>query len=303
MTAPLREMLTNLTLTNLDGAIDASQTTLDVVDASDFPATGNFRIKIESELLLVTGVSSNTFTVVRGVESTTGASHGDSTSVKHIATAGAIARMFSDNSMLHDSSPPLGIISNGSGGLLTSSDFTWANQGSATIADENGTLNMFLPSAAGENCRVLYRTAPSPPYTFITAFQCLTLKVDGVPNWGAVFRKNSDGKLHACGFSSDSFGSMRFTMYNFNSPTSFASTQYGREDCMFMGQIFWVKLEDDNTNLKYSVSLDGVEWLLLKSIGRTSFMSGGPDQIGFYGDNSGSTTSTFYTRLVHWSTF
>jgi hypothetical protein len=303
MTAPLREQLKNDAATTLNGAINNSVTSVVVTDGSVFPSVGNFRILVESEIMLCTARSSNTLTVLRGQEGTTAASHGDGLGVLHTLTAGSHTRIIQDNDTRNTSQPPLGVIDNGSGGLLTSSDFTWDNQGGATVSDDNGTILLAAPSASGENCRVLYRTAPSAPYTVIGGFQAHIRRNDGVPNWGLVFRKNSDQKLHACGFSSDSFGACRFTMYNFNSPTSFSSTQYGREDCTFIGEVFWVKLEDDNTNLKFSVSFDGVEWLLLKSVSRTGFMSGGPDRIGFYLNNAASTNATAKIRLVHWSTF
>jgi hypothetical protein len=133
----------------------------------------------------------------------------------------------------------------------------------------------------------------------IAAFQPIVSRLDGVPNWGLVFRKTSNGNLHAFGLTQDTFGPMRFTLYNFNSPTSFSSTPYGREDCFFMGDFYWLKIEDNNTNLLFSISYDGIEWLLIKSLGRTSFMTGGPNEIGFYGNNAASTSNTFKLRLAH----
>jgi hypothetical protein len=76
----------------LDGAIDNSQTTFDVLSATGAPAV-NFRIKVENEIMLVTGVSSLTFTVARGQESTSAASHADGTLVTHILTATALNAM------------------------------------------------------------------------------------------------------------------------------------------------------------------------------------------------------------------
>jgi hypothetical protein len=81
-----REQFANNAQDTLDGAIDASQTTLDLNDASEFPSAGNFRIKIDSEIMLATARSTNTLTVVRGIEGTSGASHGNGTGVHHILT-------------------------------------------------------------------------------------------------------------------------------------------------------------------------------------------------------------------------
>ena len=67
--------LANFSYTTLNGTINNSTTTVVVTSASLFPATGNFTIRIDDELMLVTNRSGNTFTVTRNVESTSAASH------------------------------------------------------------------------------------------------------------------------------------------------------------------------------------------------------------------------------------
>jgi hypothetical protein len=303
MSAPNREQLANNASSQLNGAINNSVTSITVVNGSSFPSVGNFRIICEDEIMLCTARSGNNLTVVRGQEGTSAASHADGSNVTHVFTADAMFRWAADNiSGYRNNSPPLGVISNGSGGILTASDFTWVNQGSASVADENGTIKLIIPPGAGENCRILKRTAPSTPYSVVAAIQTFSIR-EGTFNCGLVFRKNSDGKLHAFGYSQDDFGPMRWTIYNFSSPTSFSSTPYGREDCLHLGECLWLKMEDDNTNLKFSVSYDGVEWVQIHSLGRTSFMTGGPDEIGFYANNPGSSSHNAMLRICHWSTF
>lgn len=85
----MSENFANNYSTALDGAIDNSQTTFDVLSVGGAPSV-NFRIKVENELMLVTGVSSLTFTVTRGVEGTSAASHDDGTLVTHVFTATGI---------------------------------------------------------------------------------------------------------------------------------------------------------------------------------------------------------------------
>jgi hypothetical protein len=54
-------------------------------------ALGQFRLEVDSEVMLVTGGSSTTtWTVVRGVEGTTAATHASGASVYHVWTAGAL---------------------------------------------------------------------------------------------------------------------------------------------------------------------------------------------------------------------
>ncbi len=61
--------------TTLSGAMNASQTTLSVASPSGFPSTA-FRIRIDDEVMNVTGgYGTNTWTVTRGANGTTAASH------------------------------------------------------------------------------------------------------------------------------------------------------------------------------------------------------------------------------------
>jgi len=62
--------------TTLAAAINSSQTTITVSSASGFPTSGTFRIRIDDEDMTVTGgLGTTTWTVTRGVNSTTAASH------------------------------------------------------------------------------------------------------------------------------------------------------------------------------------------------------------------------------------
>jgi hypothetical protein len=70
----------------LSGNIDASVTTIPVMDATEFAASGI--VAIDAELLSYTGEVGNSLTgAVRGIEGTTAASHTDMTAVRQVITA------------------------------------------------------------------------------------------------------------------------------------------------------------------------------------------------------------------------
>jgi hypothetical protein len=72
----------NAVTTTLNGAIDALTTTIVLTDASQFPSSGTSFIKIGTEEISYTGVTSNTLTgVTRGVRNTTAASHSDGATI------------------------------------------------------------------------------------------------------------------------------------------------------------------------------------------------------------------------------
>jgi hypothetical protein len=307
MSAPLREQLKNNAFTTLNGAINNSTTSITVTDGSVFPSAGNFRVTVSQEIMLCTARSGNTLTVVRGYEGTGAASHSDLDTIVANLTAGSVDRWGKDNDAFWGASrPPLGVISDGSGGILTVSDFTWVNQGGATATDQNGTIVLRAPPASGENARLLVRTAPSPPWTLIAAFEAFGIQ-DGVPNFGICARQSSSGKFFVGTMQTNSLFNEVFAWaaYTLNSPTSFQSPpvleRTNGRTCPF-GRYFWMKLEDDNTNLKFYGSFDGLYWHLLATHDRDVFMtSGGPDQFGFYVNNQGSSNWDFLVRLVAWS--
>jgi hypothetical protein len=50
-----------------------------------------------------------------------------------------------------------------------------------------------------------------------------------------------------------------------------------------VGNFHWLRVTDDGTNLRFALSLDGVNFLEYGTEGRTVFMAGGPNQVGSAG--------------------
>jgi hypothetical protein len=91
------EQFANNAQSTLTAAITAGATSLTVQSAAAFPSSPQFRILIDSEILLVTAVSGNTFTVTRAAEAVGGvqqaAAHAPGTYVTHVITAGALGNL------------------------------------------------------------------------------------------------------------------------------------------------------------------------------------------------------------------
>ncbi len=92
----MTEQFANATSSTLNGAITNGATSLIVTSATGFPATGTYRVIVDSELMIVTARSGTTLTVTRGAEGTTAASHLTLAAVTCIVTAGAIAQLKAD---------------------------------------------------------------------------------------------------------------------------------------------------------------------------------------------------------------
>jgi len=85
------EQYANRASTTLSGAIDGSTTSITVASATGFPSSSQYRVVIDSEILLVTGgAGTTTWTVARGAEGTAAVPHNNGSAVLHVLTAASL---------------------------------------------------------------------------------------------------------------------------------------------------------------------------------------------------------------------
>lgn len=304
MTAPNREILANHYATTLNGAIDADDTAIVVADGSGFPSSGNFRCIIEEELVLVTARSGNNLTVVRQTESTGGATHAHGTVIETIFTAGGFEQFGRDNVPLWGYSPPLArIVADDGVTALTASDFTWVNQEASTVADDDGMIVLRAATTAALDNRLLVRTAPSTPYAYIAAMQVCGPRGGTTDACFATigFRESSTGEFELLQFGTNDDESPGLVVARWTSATVFSSTVRGLDWVSVIANALWFRIEDDGSQLIYSVGMDGVNWIEVVRTTRTTLMAGGPDQVfwGARNDNNGDNVTQ--VKLLHWS--
>ena len=77
-------------------------------------------------------------------------------------------------------------------------DFTWVNQGTATVTDRKGMAVLETPSvASGENLRLLVKSAPATPYEItvaMMAFGPIYTTSNAIPQFGFCCRESSFGQ-------------------------------------------------------------------------------------------------------------
>lgn len=98
----MTERYANNPASTLNGAINNSVTTLVVTSATGFSTQPNFRLLIDSEYLLVTAVAGASFTVTRGIEGSTAASHSNGAAVTQLLTAGGLQQLMTDHTSATD---------------------------------------------------------------------------------------------------------------------------------------------------------------------------------------------------------
>lgn len=284
----------------LASGINNSVTSLTLVSASEFPTSGNFRIRVDSEFMLVTAVSGNTFTVTRGVESSTAVSHSAGAIVSLIMTAGSLNQFFTDNITLDvatnrpaserggkiykDSDSPFAYMDTGTAwyGLgptwvLTppnSGSFTWFRQQTATIDTSRGGISMYDPgngSSATTNVVGLKTAIASTPYTLTAGFLVNVYPTSYNQVMIGLY-DNSSTKLHTLGFQFSS-GTFNYLGAKYNSPTSFNNGYFSIDGRGFQSSVLWLRISNDGVNKKCWCSNDGYNWLLIDTQGATDFLT------------------------------
>jgi hypothetical protein len=298
------ELYVNKGQSTLNGGITATATTLVVNSAAGFPSSGNFRIIIENELLLVTVVAGTTFTVQRGVENTTGVSHANGVNVTAIITAetliqsrkefhafdsyanrpaaGMQGRIFQCNDI------PFKYYDDGSNwsllnpiivnplGPLTLSSWSWVNQGSAVATEYDGRLRFKAPRNTGNNWRLLTKALPTPPYTLTMGVWLMSIS-DSVQFFvtGFGIRESGTGKFTVIESENQNF----LDVTNWNDVTS--GSDIFRLDNNHGNTPIFFRIKDDNTNLIWGYSLDGLNFYDIATQVRTAHMASAGNQVCF----------------------
>lgn len=321
------EQYANNPSTTLNGAINNAVTTLVVASATGFSTGGNFRILIDTELLLVTAVSGTTFTVTRGAEGTTAASHVDASAVVQVLTRDSLKGLGAGIilSDVYANLPAAGtegkVYLPTEGGHVLRDDgsawqgfgplnkmqppvdsaLAWVNQGANGSIDATASGYILKAVSTGaSDCKIRKQAAPAAPFTATLAFRPL-FNVGGFQHYGLVSRNSGSGKLVILSWLWNG-GAPHWEISKWNSATSFsASYTLGDNDAgSFRGDgMIWLRVVDDNVNRVSSVSRDGINWLQVHSVGRTDFLTA--DEVGFDVNPDNLTTSLIASMTVyHW---
>ena len=295
-----REQLINNASTTLNGAITDVATSITVTDGSIFPVDSDFRILIEDEIMKVTQVATNTLTVERGAESTANVAHSDTTQVDAIVTAGGLTAYWDQRNDFGPSLRPPAKIMDDSNVVMTSTDFTWLNQGTATITDEaNGNLTLQVPTNSSSHVwRGMEITPSATPWTIQAHIQVGPGFLNGASGlfWGVFMRETSSSNLITLYNKAFNLGGVA----KWTDTTTFSTTSKTFDNGYNRA---WFKLSDDGTDITFSVSVDGVDWFEALSEARGTFFTTGPDRVGFcmnpYATSGPGNTAEMY--IISWS--
>jgi len=325
------ETFANQAVTTLSAAITSvTAASCTVIDATAFPATGNFRIKIDAEILIVTARAGNTFTITRGAEGTAASTHASGASVIHLLTKGSLEARVANRFIadLYDNRPAAGVKGRlflPTDGLFLEYDdgvawrkygpykrlkappqtgWSWVNQGNAAVTFTGSALVLEDPDldTTAPQLRLLVR--PVGIVNGVTAAFLWNGLGSDAPCMGVCARQvggdaSYDGHFWAFGIrpSNGTGNNMVFHERYYNSPTSLQSTPTEDGKSRYCHRLFWVRYEWTGYNKRFYHSADGVNWIRVDDEGMTSYA--GPNQLGIFIDPTNNVQKLSMT-LVHW---
>ena len=174
-------------------------------------------------------------------------------------------------------------------------DFTWVNQGGASTNSGAWGIYMYEPASGGDNNRVLKMALPAAPYTLTAAFNTIQYEYN-YHNAGICLRESGSGKLVTLTISSVATVTDIINT-KFNSPSSWSGV-YKQYRPSPAANLWWLQIEDDNTNRITRYSTDGINYEQVHSVGRTDFIT--PDEAGIC-LNVNNVTLPSAATFVHWS--
>lgn len=325
--AVVLEQYTNSAQTTLNGGISSGSTSLVVTSTTNFPTAPQFRIIVDAEIMLVTAVAGTTYTVSRGQEGTTAASHLTGVAVTHVLTqaslstiigqfalsdlianrpaAGTNGRLFfpSDGGpIFRDNGSAWDCWAYGMGPFTPPlSTFTTAfNRGNYVLTQNRGVSTLsILGSVAPGSDSICGQVDPVPGASWTMTVAYNHSLAPGCPSIGGIVMYDSVStkcKLHVIQTS----GSPAVAGYDFNTPTSFNSSIYNDATYIENHPLMLLQVVCDGTTYFYNHSEDFITWVN----NRQELVSGNfltPTHIGYFVDfGSGSMRSnqtdamTFY---------
>lgn len=174
-------------------------------------------------------------------------------------------------------------------------DFTWVNQGTATVTGTNGGLFLRALGIGSRSQKIRVQAIPAAPYNLVARFlPAITGK--NYHNGGLVLRNSGSGNLVTFSHARDTTNQIQVNRHA--SPTAANVLQRGID---IYHPWNYLQITDDAVNRIFSYSTDGNNFIQFYSEANTAYIT--PDQIGYYVDayNNGAPNLDAGIFLASWA--
>lgn len=325
------EQLINDGNTTTTGSVNntSDPVTVAVTAGSVFPSSGNFRIKIDDEIMLVTARSGNNLTASRAQEGTTIASHTSGAAVAFILTQASLRNVISQYDIYDSYSnlPAAGILGRkfhptpGWGGHLRDNGTSWdlwyrdygpldpgignfatqvgfGSRGSVDISRGYTQLIDSGPGANADNNILCVQSSGSTPWVITLVFSQAAMHNSGQS--GIVLRDSSSSRLKFYGYQWSLAG---LQIYNYSALNTFNNNPMGAiAQFQQSGNPIMLRITNDGTTLTYSESRNFLDWNPIGHETVSGNYIANIDQVGFILNafsTSDSNAGSSYMDIFH----
>ncbi len=190
-------------------------------------------------------------------------------------------------------------------------NFSWVNQNNAVATDVTGAngkpsgLVLSCQAQSSSQKRSLFALTASPPSTPYSVYAYISPAFAAQTDWtgvGIFVRNTSSGKLWEISMGANSAGAWTVGGLNVYSWSSITSGT-GRNSAPVDGAKayttgFWLRIENDGTNLNFYISSSGLEWLKYYTTTLAGYISS-VDQVGLLLNNHNGTYP-LAAGVLHW---
>lgn len=274
----------NFAASSLDGGIDDTETSIDLLDASDFPS-GDFYLTVEAEYMYVSSRTGNTLTVTRGVDNSTAVSHSSGARAVLLLTVAGLNDRHSENyqygtyanrptgarsgQMYFCTDYPVVFIYDGSNWIAygpihvlnkpPTSGWSWEAQGTSSVTHTD--LGLLLTKTQDGNSSRIYRALTYTNDYSVEVGIIATTPTTSNNNYAAGLFKAS-GNYHEIHLTNRVFAYTRNSSYSV-SATPFNPNTHQRD---YFSRIWFFKFRVTGGNIITYISNNRAYWVQLASV-------------------------------------
>lgn len=298
------EKISNNGQSTISGSINntSDPVTFSVASASTFPTSGNFRVLIDNEILLVTSVSGTSFTASRAQEGTAIAAHTSGAAITQTITAAGLLQFIRERSW--QPYPPF-VVGTYDDEFDDENFSGWTQveptSPHVTVTEINNQLSILHPGGDAQGMHAFMKN-----FTPAVGEGCeIAFRVDGVKdNHVMVGLTMADGVTYGAGNQVVGFISFNETFYIMQAYTNYQTTgasNIANRNAQHATSHAFLRLKRSATNTyQLYVSPNGIDWTQVCS--NQSAGSWTPTWCGFY-VTTWTGTNKFVTSVEYFKKF
>jgi hypothetical protein len=177
------------------------------------------------------------------------------------------------------------------GTSLDATRWTWINHDSTTATLANGLLTLTAPAATGTSMNGVTQPVPGRPWTAVLKINAMDLSPMQPAPLSALVLSDSTNKFIVFGvFFANTSAALGLTVGYWPSGTDATGGNPFGVTMLPSTFPWWLKVQDDGTNLTFSYSGTGSVYTQIGAVSRSVFLSSGPTKVGIGVGSDGANT-------------